>query len=169
MTAIFCFIDQRIASLLYFHYSRNLSLYKCCLAKFGCTTIIVIFQILFNRQCFLRKQPIVRSNVNDIEMSYPQTDEPTLNVSRHGNSQITQPSRFQKKNYSQQTSAGIANQTPSFNLRSNMKSTPSHRGTQSQVRLGSTTPTLHTRARNSNSDLDFDAIETHPQGFETEI
>ena len=50
-----------------------------------------------------------------------------------------------------------------------MKSTPSHRGTQSQVRLGSTTPTLHTRARNSNSDLDFDAIETHPQGFETEI
>ena len=97
MTAIFCFIDQRIASLLYFHYSRNLSLYKCCLAKFGCTTIIVIFQILFNRQCFLRKQPIVRSNVNDIEMSYPQTDEPTLNVSRHDNSQITQPSRFQKK------------------------------------------------------------------------
>ena len=97
MTAIFCFIDQRIASLLYFHYSRNLSLYKCCLAKFGCTTIIVIFQILFNRQCFLRKQPIVRSSdMNDIEMSYP-----TLNGSSRRNSQTqtTQPSPFQKKNF----------------------------------------------------------------------
>ena len=104
--------------------------------------------------------------MNDIEMSYP-----TLNGSSRRNSQTqtTQPSPFQKKNFSNQTTSGLANQTPSFNLRSNMKSTPSHRGTQSQVRLGSTTPTLHTRARNSNSDLDFDAIETHPQGFETEI
>ena len=45
-----------------------------------------------------------------------------------------------------------------------MKSTPSHRGTGTH---NSTTPTLHTRARHSDSDLDFDAIET--RGFETKI
>ena len=115
MTALYCFIDQRIASLLYFHYSKDLSLYKCCLAKFGCTTIIVILQILFDRRCLLRKQPLERRSTNyDIELSYPRPD-----VSQNS-STTTQPL---------QPSSSLNNQTPSFNLRSNMKSTPNHRVT----------------------------------------
>ena len=153
MTAIFCFVDQRIASLLYFHYSRNLSLYKCCLAKFGCTTIIVIFQILFNRQCFLRKQPIERTN--DIELSYPQTDTQQSVL----NSQLlttAQPSLYRKKNKpSMQPSSTINNQTPSFNLRSGMKSTPNNRNTLPLVNRS------NRPLNNSDSDINFDAIERH--------
>ena len=124
MTAIFCFIDQRIASLLYSHYRRELSLYKCCLSKFGFTTIIVLFQILFDRRCALRKPQ--ESNLNDIELSCPTKEN---NQTRSTRFEL-QPSNF--------------NQTPSFNSRSAMKSTP-------------------TNSNNRNftaTQVDFDAIES---------
>ena len=124
MTAIFCFIDQRIASLLYSHYRRELSLYKCCLSKFGFTTIIVLFQILFDRRCALRKPQ--ESNLNDIELSCPTKEN---NQTRSTRFEL-QPSNF--------------NQTPSFNIRSAMKSTP-------------------TNSNNRNftaTQVDFDAIES---------
>ena len=122
MTALFCFIDQRIASLLYSHYRKELSLYKCCLSKFGFTTIIVLFQILFDRRCTLRKPQ--ERNLNDIELSYPTND-----TNQQSRVQL-QPSNF--------------NQTPSFNIRSAMKSTP-------------------TNSNNRNftaTQVDFDAIES---------
>ena len=133
MTALYCFIDQRIASLLYSHYSKDLSLYKCCLAKFGCTTIIVILQILFDRRCLLRKQPLERrspNDIHDIELSYPRPDVSQSSIT------TTQPL---------QHSSSINNQTPSFNLRSNTKSTPNHRVTFDTSQRGR---------------LNFDAIET---------
>ena len=161
MTALYCFIDQRIASILYSHYSKNLSLYKCCLAKFGCTTVIVILQIIFNRQCFLRKQPLER--MSDIEMSYPQESNPTVvqpSSSQTSNTTPTpQPSHYRKKhNNSRQTFATFNNQTPSFNIRSGMKSTPTLRDTQSQFKIEKR---KRANNRESDSDINFDAIERH--------
>ena len=169
ITAIYCFIDQRIAALLYNHYSRDLSLYKCCLAKFGFTTIIVILQILFDRQCTLRKLPIERPNY-DIEMSHPQPNEPTVLQQSTVNSQTfktkTQPSRYVKRANSRQPSFALQNQSPSFNLRSSMKSTPINRDTNLKLEASARSnptakrdrPFNQTNVRDSDSDVNFDAV-----------
>jgi len=136
MTALFCFIDQRIASLLYSHYRKELSLYKCCLSKFGFTTIIVLFQILFDRRCTLRKPQ--ERNLNDIELSYPTND-----TNQQSRVQL-QPSNFN------QTPASFTH-TPSFNIKSAMKSSPRNsadNSTKSNDRNFTTTR------------IDFDAIES---------
>ena len=173
MTAILCFIDQRIASLLYFHYSKSLSLYKCCMAKFGCTTIIVILQIIFNRHCFLRKQPPLERPSYDIEMANHIPNGQTASQQSVLNSQTSNPpSRYRKKAVYRQPSSAFQiqsqSQTPSFNLRSSMKSTPVTRGTNLNVtdgkfnsttnRHGFTNPDIHSPARDSESDVNLDAI-----------
>ena len=89
ITAVLCFIDQRIASLLYHNFKDKLHIHKRCFAKFFCTTIVVICQILFDRDCSLKnKSQIV---VDHTEMTQIKTSQP---------------------------------QSPSFNLRTNQKSTP---------------------------------------------
>ena len=135
MTALFCFIDQRIASLLYTHYRKELSLYKCCLSKFGFTTIIVLFQILFDRRCTLRKPQ--ESNLNDIELSFP-----TNETNQTSSTRVQPQSSGSRPDFTH---------TPSFIIKSAMKSTPRNsadNSTKSNDRNFTTTR------------IDFDAIES---------
>lgn len=96
LTAIVCFIDQRIASLLYHQFSHKLHIHKRCCGKFFFTTIIVLVQILFDKDCSLKKPLESKSVKNKIS----QTDN------------------------AQFDSLPFTDKTPSFNICSNKKSTP---------------------------------------------
>jgi hypothetical protein len=74
LSAILCFIDQRLASLLYHHFKDNLSIHKRFFAKFFCTTIVVIFQIIFDKDCSVAKKPqspIDQTELNEIKSTQP--------------------------------------------------------------------------------------------------
>jgi hypothetical protein len=102
MTAIICFIDQRLASFLYNQYRDQLHIHKRWFAKIFFTTIIVLCQIIFDKNCNLSKKKHSNGLNDNTELSAPQTELTTFELS---------------SNHS-------TNQTPSFNLRSNKKSTP---------------------------------------------
>ena len=174
MTVLYCFIDQRLASLLYYHYSENLSLYKCCVAKLGCTTIIVLLQIVFDRRCSLRKPHESRtlsieppSNKTSFYSNPPSTrtqpfPNADLEMTNRNHTFTEQPNSLL---LSQQTNM-LNSETPSFNLRSAMKSTPKQRQSGSNqvtntfsqdynITMPTTlNPIVH------RSDVDVDAIES---------
>ena len=61
ITAVLCFIDQRIASLLYHNFKDKLHIHKRCFAKLFCTTIKIIEFIFFflqEKRVLLYRRPV---------------------------------------------------------------------------------------------------------------
>jgi hypothetical protein len=92
ITAVLCFIDQRIASLLYHNFKDKLHIHKRCIAKFFCTTIVVICQILFDRDCALKNksQIVDQTELTQIETTQPKS--PSFNL--HMNQKSTPKTTF---------------------------------------------------------------------------
>lgn len=88
ITAIICFIDQRVASLLYNHFRDRLQIHKRFFSKLFCTTVIVIFQIIFDRDCSFRKSRLTEQSteLTHIESNLP----PSFNLQ---SSQQSTPNR----------------------------------------------------------------------------
>jgi hypothetical protein len=80
ITAILCFIDQRIASLLYRHFQHKLHIHKRWFAKLFCTTFIVICQILFDKDCSIKNnsQVVEQTELTQIKSIQPQS--PSFNL-----------------------------------------------------------------------------------------
>jgi hypothetical protein len=84
VTAVLCFIDQRIASLLYHHFKDKLHIHKRCIAKLFCTTFVVVCQILFDRDCSLRNKSqfiVDQTELTQIKSTQPQS--PSFNLRTH--------------------------------------------------------------------------------------
>jgi hypothetical protein len=81
VTAVLCFIDQRIASFLYRHFKDKLHIHKRFFSKFFCTTFVVMCQILFDKDCSLinKSQSVVdQTELTNIESTQPQS--PSFNL-----------------------------------------------------------------------------------------
>jgi hypothetical protein len=144
IAAILCFIDQRLASFLYNQYRDQLQIHKRWFGKFFFTTLIVLCQILFDKNCTLAKKNHSNIQIEKIELSAPQPVNHT---------ELT--------TFNQSTT-----QTPSFNLRSSQKSTPNRPNAQKKLNFAPTpskrtfvptleaTHTVEIHKENSHSDIE---------------
>lgn len=79
LSAILCFIDQRLASFLYHRFKDTLQIHKRCFGKFFFTTIIVACQIIFDKKFFFTTKS---------HTSFDQTEMTTIESARPS---FTQP------------------------------------------------------------------------------
>jgi hypothetical protein len=102
MTVIICFIDQRFASFLYNQYRDQLQIHKRWFGKICFTTLIVLCQIIFDKNCTISKKNHFNTQTDKKELSAHHTELTTFELPSNPSTSLT----------------------PSFNLRSNKKSTP---------------------------------------------
>jgi hypothetical protein len=113
LSAILCFIDQRVASLLYHHFKGKLKIHKRFFAKFFCTTIVVIFQIIFDKDCSVAKKPqspIDQTELNEIKSTQHNnsTSQPlpsfNLGLRQHSTPKFPKPKTSNLSNTNRPTS-----------------------------------------------------------------
>jgi hypothetical protein len=83
LSAILCFIDQRLASFLYHRFNDKLQIHKRCFSKFFFTTIIVVCQIIFDKQFSFSKKSnstFNQTEMTNIESTHPTVNQPSFNL-----------------------------------------------------------------------------------------
>jgi hypothetical protein len=81
IAAVLCFIDQRIASILYHNFKDKLSIHKRWFAKLFCTTLVVLCQILFDKDCsFNKKSQVVVDQTELTQIKTTQPQSPSFNL-----------------------------------------------------------------------------------------
>jgi hypothetical protein len=93
LSALLCFIDQRLASFLYHHFRDNLQIHKRCIGNFFFTTIIVVIQIIFDKNFSFTKKSQTSFNqteMTNIESKFSSNTEPLPSFNLHS-AQISTP------------------------------------------------------------------------------
>jgi hypothetical protein len=110
ISAILCFIDQRLASFLYHRFCHTLQIHKRCFSKIFCTTLIVVCQIISDKKfSFAKKsQPAHdQTEMTCIENTSPSITRTIPSFNLHSN-QFSTPSR---------PTSNISNFKPKQNIR----------------------------------------------------